>query len=525
MSGHEFEKLTGKDMPKIAPRLASQSAMVMSGYLFTLLVGFPFNIYVARTLGAKQLGAFGLFDVIAQASASIFGFGLGFALVRFIPQYIALGQNRHVSSLLSRAFLITLAAGGFIAAVVTAGGSCLIKWMPALRAYASLFPLVGAMAFLALLFGLFQQALRAFLDIRYMVLTSSFLKLALKVITALALLSLSWALRGYLIAVVVSSGLALACMAWGVRRHVRRMGLTCEEVRPETRKTWWSYSRTVYGTSLLGMVRLPLERFLLAGMINLASVGILMVVRQLQNFPQVFLNLITTAVAPTVVASRARGNMAEVKHVYHIATDWLCRLGLPLLIFMIVFGNKVLAIYGHAFEKAGQLPLLILISGQAVNLLTGPAGPMLNVLGHEREMFRLNMVSNMIGAGSLFAFVPFLGLSGAALGASLAMAYNNIAALLIMKKKLGINWWSARLSRLLAPLGAVILALIFTRMIIPIAGMWQLALFLLLSYGVFIAVYARAGFSSEDMEVLSHVKGKIMTLAESFGGRGAQSIE
>lgn len=495
--------------PSIAARLASQSGLVMLGNMFTLFAGFPFQIYLARTLGADQLGAFGLLEVTAQTAASLFGFGLGFTLVRFIPQQIVLGQNRHVRKLLATVFSMTILAGVFAAALVMGSSTYLMDWMPELKAYASLFPFVGAMAILGMLIGLSQQALRAFLDIRYMVIVSSFLQLALKIVIALVFLWWGWALMGYLMAVVVSTGLAVAGMAWGLRGHIRRLGRTDEEVLPETRKSWWSYSRTMYANSLLGIAGAPMERILLAGTINLASVGILMAVRQLQSFPQVLLQVIIVVIAPMFVAAKARDDMDEVKHLYHISTEWVCRLGFPLLVFLLVFGDDLLGLYGSAFADMGHWPLLILIAGQFFNLLTGPLGIMLNMLGHEKKMFQLNMISSGIGYMCLMTLVPVFGLSGVALGSALSMLYLNLAALHVMQKRLGITWWSARYKRLLVPLAATLLLSLFADAMNIVQGAWMLAIALASTYGFFFLIYLFSGLSQEDREIYFMLRSRL----------------
>lgn len=503
-----------KYKPGVASRLAGQSGLVMLGNVFTLLVGFPFQIYLARKLGAEQLGAFGLFEVVAQSVGALFSFGLGFTLVRYIPQHAELGQNRHVMRLLAMVFMVIASTGTVAAILVAVGNPVLLHWMPELIPYAELFPLVAFMTFLGMLTGISQQALRAFFDIRYMIVMSSFLQLTIKVAVTVMLLWLGWELMGYMVAVVVSSTMALIGMLWGIHKHLKRLDRTTEGISKEAKTSWLSYSSIMYGTFLLGVVGAPAERFLLAGLVDLASVGVLMVVRQLQSFPQVFLQIIITVVAPMFVAAKAKDDLEEVKHIYHIATDWVCRLGLPLLLFLLVFGGEVLGIYGPAFAKTGQWPLFLFVAGQVVNLLAGPTGAVLNMLGHEKKMFQLNVISNIIGIGVMLVLMPLFGLVGIAVGAGLSMLYINVAALRIMKKRLGIRWWSARHGRLLMPLGAIMGILVLIKLTISMADVWMLAALLLMTYGGFLGIYAWSGFSSEDKEILTLLRGKLMALGK-----------
>jgi len=494
--------------PEIALRLASQSGLVMLGNVFTLFVGFPFQIYLARALGADQLGALGLLEVVAQTVGSLFSFGLGFSLVRYIPQHAGCGQNRHVTSLVATVFTATACAGIVAAIMVMVGQPVLLYWMPELHPYAGLLPLTALMTFLGMLIGISQQALRAFFDIRHMILMSSFVQLLIKVAITLLLLGLGWELMGYMVAVVVSSAFALFGMLWWIYVHIGRLNRTAEVISSETRMSWLSYSRTTYGTYLLGVAGPFAERLLLAGMINLASVGVLLVIRQLHMLLQVPLTIITTGVAPMFAAAIAKGDLEEVGHIYHIATDWGCRLGFPLLLLLLLYGDEVLSIYGHAFSTAGQLPLALLVMGQVLNLLTGPVGAMLDMVGHEKDMFRFNAVSNAIGFGGMLALVPHFGLVGIVVGTTFSMLYVNAAALFTMKRQLKINWWSARYARLAMPIGAVMCALVLVKLTGTVGGPWMLATLLFLSYAIFLGAYAWAGFSSEDKEIIAMLRGK-----------------
>lgn len=495
--------------PGIASRMAGQSGLLMFGNMFTLFVGFPFQIYLAKTLGADQLGAFGLFEVIAQTAGTVFGFGLATTLVRFIPHHLALRESGSVRKLLGAVYGFTLFGGTLAAVLLMAGSTYLLRWVPELRAYSSLFPFVGVMTLLGMLIGLSAQALRAFLDIRYMILIASFLQLAVKVALTMLLFWLGWQLSGYLLAVVASVSVALLGMLWGVRRHLQQLEPGSDGVAPATRQAWWTFSRTMYANSLLGIAAAPAERLLLASAVDLASVGVLMAIRQLQSFPQILFQVLVTVIGPMIVAAKARGDMDEVKHLYHIATDWICRFGFPLLIFLLIFGGDLLALYGPTFHAAGRWPFMILVVGSMFNLLTGPHGAMLNMLGYEKNMFRLYLISNIMFFMGLLLMAPKFGLMGIALASLLPIIFLNLIELHFMKKWLGIAWWSGRYRRLIKPIIITILMALVINWLTPLLGAWALAGILITVYAVFTLTYLASGLSKEDVEVFDMIRGQL----------------
>lgn len=495
--------------PGTASRMASQSGLLMLGNMFTLFVGFPFQIYLARTLGAEQLGAFGLFEVIAQAAGTLFGFGLATTLVRFIPQHLELRESQSVRALLGSVYGFTLLGSGLAVVVMLASSSYLLQWVPELQPNSPLLPFVCAMTVLGMLIGLSAQALRAFLDIRYMIMVASFLQLAVKVAATVLLFWWGWQLSGYLVAVVVSVVVALIGMLWGIHRHVRRLAPGGDDVTPATRKAWWSFSRTMYFNSLLGIAAPPAERLLLASAIDVASVGVLMGIRQLQSFPQVLFQILVVVLAPMFVAARARSDMNEVKHLYHIATDWICRLGFPLLIFLLFFGENVLVLYGKQFAESGKWPLVIIIVGQMFNLLTGPHGAMLNMLGHERDMFKLYLVSSAMLFTGLFILAPMFGLLGVAIAGIFPVIFLNLIELYFMKKWLGIRWWSSRYKRLFAPMSITIFFALVFKWTPLSSDVFGLIISLTLLYFSFAFSYYLNGLTGEDNEIIEMIRSQI----------------
>jgi len=495
--------------PGVASRMAGQSGLLMLGNMFTLFVGFPFQIYLAKTLGADQLGAFGLFEVIAQTAGTLFGFGLATTLVRFIPHHLALRESGSVRKLLGSVYGLTLFGGTLAALLLAAGSTYLIGWVPELQAYSSLLPFVGVMTLLGMLIGLSAQALRAFLDIRYMILIASFLQLAVKVALTMLLFWLGWRLSGYLLAVVGSVGVALVGMLWGVRRHLQQLEPGSDDVVPATRQAWWSFSRTMYANSLLGIAAAPAERLLLATAVDLASVGVLMAIRQLQSFPQVLFQVLGTVIAPMIVAAKARGDMDEVKHLYHISTDWICRLGFPLLIFLLIFGSDLLSLYGPSFLAAGRWPLILLVMGSIINLLTGPHGTLLNMLGHEKNLFKLYLISSVMFLLGLFVMGPKFGLIGIAVASLLPNIFLNFFELHLMKKWLGISWWSIRYKRLVNPIIATTLMALVINWLAPVYVAWELVSILISLYSIFALTYLIKGFSVEDVEIVNMIRNQL----------------
>lgn len=477
----------------------------MAGNLFTLLVGLPFQIYVARTLGADVYGAFGLFDTIAQTTAALFGIGLATTVVRFVPHDIELGRTGRARILLRTVYRATTVLGVVAVVLLFVGRGYLNLWLPELRQFSRLFPFVVAMVLLAMLNGLSTQALRAFFDIRGMVFFSSILQLILKVGLAVLLFWWGFRLGGYLSAVVFSGAASLLGMLWVLQRHVGRLPPAREDEGDGEPAHWWSFARVMYFTSLVGIAVPLLERVILAKTIDLSSVGVLMAVLQLQSLPVVLLQVIITVIAPMFVVARARDDVEEARQLFHISVDWIGRVSIPLLVFLIAFGGDILARFGPTFAALGYVPLIILVGAQAVNLLTGPVGAMMNMMGEERMMFRLGMGANVALLLFVLVFASAFGLLGLALARAGSVVGSNLLTLSLARRKLGIRWWSSRYGRLAIPIAACVACGLVSSYEFDLSALWHFVLALVAIYGVFVLTYLMRGLSPEDKEVIESV--------------------
>lgn len=502
------------DSSVVTRRLAGQSAFLMVGNAFTLAVGFPFQIYIARTLGAGNLGVFGLLDVAVQTIAALCSLGVGNLAVRFIPEYMADGRASHVRHLVRSVYKLAFTSGIIAASVLVLCRPWLLAMFESLRPYSNAILLMSVMVPVGMLLGVSQQVLRGFFDIRYLVAMSSFLQLILKVALTAFFCSLGMNLVGYVAAVVISSVVCLLGMLIGIGRHLSCLPVDNNDGLPVDRAEWWSYGRVMYGNSLLGMVAAPLEGSLLAGVIDVSAVGVLVVIRQLNSFPQIFLQVIIAIVAPMFVAARER---TEVAHLYHLATDWMCRLAFPLLLFLMVRASSILSVYGVGFSALGSSALMIISVAQAVNLVCGPVGNMLNMKGFQTQMFYVSIASSILLIIGTVILVPSLGLSGIAVATAVSTSVANIWALRVSNACLGISWYSRRYRRWVMPTLAALAYLLTIAYLIPGDTKWWLCGEFAGCFITFHVAYWANGVCAEDLELVAMLRRQLARKSRTPG--------
>ena len=494
------------DSKSTVTRLGGQTLYFLLGNIFTLFVGFPLQVFVARTLGAENLGIFSLFDAVASLGANLLSFGLAPTLVKFIPHNLARGDQASVRLLVNTGFKTLLLAGGGVALGVWLLQILSVPLPLVAHDHESVVSLMALLVPLLLLNYFFQQGLRGFQEFRYLVMGTSFLQLGTKTLLTVALLSLGAGLTGYVAAVVLASMVSCAWLARGLKRRLD--SLPPHETTPpqQFRKEWRDYATIWYLHSLIGVITLHFDRFLLGWLSGAAPVGVLLLVKQLNEMPGMFFQMFISIASPMFASAHARDDARERQHLFHLLIDWVLRLSAPLCLFLLLFAEGVLGLYGGDIAEQGSLALRVLIAAQLVNLAMGPLGNMLTLSGSERLLIKLTVADQLVWGGAMLLVVPTHGLNGLACVTALSILEHNFVLLFVAKQRLGIRWFDKRFLRWLLPsaVTAAFGALVFWRTggalsVVELAGV------LISFYLVFFSASLLQGMHDDDKTLLSHV--------------------
>jgi O-antigen/teichoic acid export membrane protein len=489
----------------IVKRLAGQSSFFLLGNLFTLIVGFVFQIYLAKQLGASGLGVFGVLESCVGVGTALLGFGIAQTMMRFIPGHVQNNEISEVRLLVGRGFIYTALSGAVGCLFVYLLLPVIIKQWPTLQGYEIEMVVMSLMIPLGMLNFLSTQVLRGFYDVVHIVVGSSFLQLTMKVLVAIIMFSFGMHLLGYIWAVIISTLVALSWSVFGVRRHLHML-LKTEPIEMKLLPEWKKYAGVMYGNSLLSFWSVPLDRFLLGAFLGANVVGVLMVAKMIFALPGIFLQMFLAIVAPMLSSAHAAGKADEVQRIYHLCTDWLVRISFPLIVFLMIYAEPVLGIFGSEFADEGVTLLRILLVAQFVSLACGPIGNVLNMCGLEKMMFRISLLNVIVSTMILVVLVPFYGLPGVGLSVFFGTVYPNLAALYVAKKNLKLKWWDRNFNKWILPaISTVLLASLFSW---KFDGMGNAGLFftLVMAYIVFHSVQLFFyGMNDDDREVYGMV--------------------
>ena len=490
----------------------------MGGTAFTFLVGLPFQIYIARSLGASGLGLVGITEAIVVMTAGLLSFGLAPLAIRYIPEYRIRGASRAIWQLVTMG-LVALVLMGICGAAVLPP---LVEWASGAVSFltADVQALLNVLVLIlpvSLVSFFLAQSLRGFQEIRMVVLSTSILALTAKVLITLGLFSAFGAsTRAYAWALVGGQLVGILPMGWKLWSLLRSLPEDDGSARVNGRD-WALYAGTNYATGCLNAFVGNMDRFIIGALLGPTAVGVVMVVRQLQQFPAVFQQIMNTVIPPVFARLKAAGDMPGLAHQLHLAIDWVVRMAAGLILLMMVLADQILLLWGPDFAAEGTILLLVAILGVTVNLVAGPVGILLNMTGHHGVLLRISV----LGSGALLAgyliLIPLFGVVGAGLAVLFANGLHNGLGIWLFQRRLGISWYDPRFRSWLLPVlatGAVLFAL---QPIIGLsAGLGSLGAMLvgaaILAYAVFFSVNLATGLHKDDRELIQAVRGRFARL-------------
>ena len=495
---------------ELAGRLGSQTMVMFAGYAFTLLCGLPFQIYLARKLGAHDLGMYSLAEGGVVIIAGLCAIGLSPTVMRFVPEHLAAGEGQHVKTLVVGSGLLLLAIGAAAMLLVLAFVRPLLSLFRIDPAYGDLMKLMAALMPLTLLVFFFQQILRGFQEIMYMVAATSFVALTTKIAATVFFFHRGLLLPGYAWANILSVIAALSMMAGKAAWLVRGVGAGRPCGPPPVRR-WFRFAATSYTADLLSTLVGQSDRFILGAAVGPAAVGVLAVVRQLQQFPNIFNQMFLTVVSPMFAASNDPSRHADRQTLYSLTMDWVLRLALPMILFLMLFGGELLDIYGPQYREQGALALQLLVLAVGLNFLFGPTGALLNMTGLEAPLLRLSMISLAILIGCYLLLGPVLGLPGLGLGAIASTLFLNATCMVLARRRLQLRWWTSRnVGWMISGAVALLIGIVMKRVTgLPGGLPVFLVTVLVAMYAGSLGVNIVRGFHEDDKAVLSHLASKV----------------
>lgn len=430
------ERLAEASAPGPGPSGSSMRAVArgstanLAGGAVTAIVNFGITIAVTRTLDKPSAGVFFSVTSLFLLATSIGQLGTDTGLVYFISRCRALRNTADIRSYMRTAMRPVLAVG----ILVGLGMFVFTPQIAELTNRAHSAEAIGYLRVLAVFIpiaGLESVAISATTGLGTMrpsALIEQITRPALQIVLTLTMLAVlprgGWIGLAWSLPYLLAAGAAW----WSWRRRCAAIDHNIVDRGHRPAREFWRFTGPRTFASVLQTAMQRFDIVLVGGLAGPAMAAVYAASTRFVVVGQVGGNAISRAVRPQLGTALARQDHLASAHLYRVATAWLIAVTWPLYLTFLVFGVRLLAIFGHGYA-AGRSVLIILSIAMMVSTGCGMVDVVLNMAGRTSWNLINVGIACATNLGLDLWLIPSHGVLGAAIGWGVAIVLQNIVPL------------------------------------------------------------------------------------------------
>jgi len=400
-------------------------------------LAFGLQVLLARLMLAEGYGVY-IYALSWTTLLAVFGrFGFDTGLVKFVAAYEGRREWGFLRGILHRSWQITFAAGLALALVAS-----FIVWLLRERLAPALLP-TFLVSFAMMPFLVVAQIRAAALRGLRRVVIARVPETVFQPIVLAGLAALVYVVRAGDLSPPLVMGLHAAVVAFALLLSCifLRQALSGEARQAEVQyrtKEWAKVSSFMLLMATMHLVLLRTDVLMIGALVGTTEAGIYAVAVRAATFVLFVLQSINAIAAPMISQLYATNRQDELQRMVTLAARGIFFLTLPVAVGLMLFGGKVLFLFGDEFV-AGRLALTILCVGQVINAFAGSVGFLMVMSGHHREAARVVAASACMNIILNAVLIPRFGMRGAACATAMTTVMWKLWMLVLVRRKLGIR--------------------------------------------------------------------------------------
>jgi len=399
--------------------IAKGAGLSLSGKILGRGLQVIAQIVLARTLGPLSYGLYAIGWTVLRIVSLLAPLGLDRAVLRFGAQSKE-SSDLDIKGVILDSFFISVASGAAVGTAVFALAPWLAEYVfrkpevtDVLRIFAIAFPVAAGLKVCV-------AAIWSTRRVRIAALAEDLGQPALNLALVIAAFYLSLGLVGAASAAVLSFVLSFAAAVYFSFLLLRRLlSATTPIVHEPKRLLAFSLPAALAGAM---PVFLTWVDRIVVGVIRPADeMGVYHAVSQFSILFSIVLSGIGGGIlGPMIARLYSEGERDRLQGLFRVTTKWGLYMSVPAFLIMCIMPLTLLTVvYGNDYQS-GTVPLVILAFAGFVNAGTGPVGMLLVMTGRERVWLAISFGALVLDIALLVALTPSWGLTGAALGRTIA---------------------------------------------------------------------------------------------------------
>ena len=432
-----------KALPRVFNRLRQQDMLATlargAGIAFVIQAGgtglkYLTQVLLARWMGASEYGVFAYAFTWANLLSVFATLGFTTGVLRFVPEYFAKKDWAHLGGLIRRVRQLVFLAG----LVLAAAGSLLVLFLwPHQTDVSTLLLGMGLVPLLALM-GVQSEIVRGMQRIALAYAPPMLLQPVLALGAAFFVLETLGVLTGVTAvgALILAVSVVVGLQNWSLIRAVPQEAVLAPP-RYETSE-WLRISLPLLLVAGSFIVLNQADILMVGVYIGHKEAGIYSAATKTAALVSFVLVAVNAIAAPMIAEFHAKGDRERLQKMVSAAARWMFWPSLGMALGLILFGERVLELFGSEFTE-GYWPLVLLVVGQLANASMGPVGYLMSLTGYQDLSARVYGLSALVNVVLNAFLIPIWGLLGAAVATATTMVLWNVWFYILVRRLLGIR--------------------------------------------------------------------------------------
>ena len=493
--------------------ILSEAFLSFSGMSLGSVFRYMFSIIMARFLGAQMLGLYSLGNAITRIAEILALLGLDNGVLRFVSRDSE--DKVNVDRSIYTSLKIGLMSSILIAVLLFLSAEKIVNEI--LNEDSFLITVIKVFAIslpFTVLTLISSFATQAFKILKYKIFVNQIvnpLTLLIAFVTSYFLLGIELSI---LLPTVVSSIIGLMFI---LKFLTNFSSISLSKIIGTTvDKDILKFSVPLMFVSAIGIIMHWIDIIMLGILSNATEVGMYHPIERTAGLVRMILFAFAGIFAPIFSEHYFKKNKNGMKESYQSSSKYILAFSFPIFIFLFIFSEPMLLVFGTEFQNYFALKVLLLgifiqtIFGLGSSTLTMSGYTKFNLLNVSIALV-LNIISNSI-------LIPLYGLTGAALATSFALIVLSTLRYFENLILMNLNLFSFKLIKPIIS-GAITfvviqyLSLIFSNYF-ELSNVFNLLIYLLINLllviSSFFTIYFLLGFDKEDIIFIDSLKSKMM---------------
>ncbi len=485
--------------------VASGGGATFASKLFLNSLRFVTAIWLARLLGADQLGLYSLALSGLNLAMGIALFGLDAGVVRYIAVQSARRDEAGVWATLQIGVGLPLLLSAVLGTLLYAFAGPVAVHMFNEPRLTALLQLASVFVPLMVINDMLGNALKGFKKIQLsslaMFVFQPITRLAAIAVISLIGMNASLAIVAYGLASLTASGAMIVYLQrhFGLKRPFA--------VRLVDVSALLKFSFPVWISGLMTKFQGNIQSIFLGSMGTIAGVGIFSVASQITMVSGEFSSSINTASKPVIAELHERNDRAQMRRIYQSTNKLVMMVQLPIFLVMVLLPGELLSIFGESFI-GGATALIILAVADLLNTATGMGGIIIDMTGYTRLKLVNSIVRLALYVIFDLLFIPTWGLVGAALAVLAGEGVVNLLRMLEVYVIFRMLPYNLSFFKPLAASLAALSAVLGLRALFPAeSSLLYAAIQAVVLALVYLGASLLMGFSTEEWSMMKNLAG------------------